>query len=69
MTSGTTFDTHALAALRTHPGAWHCMRCWAREANLNRDARGPALEAALGWRHERDDPRGRRRALVPLLRP
>ena len=29
------FDNHALAALRTHAGAWHCMLCWAREANLN----------------------------------
>jgi hypothetical protein len=36
MTSGTTFDNHALAALGTHPGAWHCKLCWAREANLNR---------------------------------
>jgi len=29
------FDNHALAALRIHPGAWHCMPCWAREAGLN----------------------------------
>lgn len=29
------FDNHALAALRTHPGAGHCMPCWAREAGLN----------------------------------
>ena len=29
------FDNHALAALRAHAGAWHCMLCWAREANLN----------------------------------
>jgi hypothetical protein len=35
MTSGTNFDNHALAALRAHAGAWHCMLCWAREANLN----------------------------------
>ena len=30
------FDNHALAALRAHAAAWHCMLCWAREANLNR---------------------------------
>lgn len=29
------FDNHALAALREHAGAWHCMLCWARAANLN----------------------------------
>jgi hypothetical protein len=29
------FDNHALAALRAHAAAWHCMLCWAREANLN----------------------------------
>lgn len=29
------FDNHALTALRAHPGSWHCMLCWAREANLN----------------------------------
>jgi hypothetical protein len=29
------FDNHALAALRLHPGAWHCMSCWAREAGLH----------------------------------
>jgi hypothetical protein len=34
-TSGTNFDDHALTALRTHPGAWHCMSCWARAANLS----------------------------------
>jgi hypothetical protein len=31
----TAFDNHALAALRAHAGAWHCMIWWAREANLN----------------------------------
>jgi hypothetical protein len=31
----TVFDNHALAAMRTHAGTWHCMLCWAREANLN----------------------------------
>ena len=25
----------AYAALRSHAGAWHCMICWACEANLN----------------------------------
>jgi hypothetical protein len=29
------FDSHALAALRAHPGQWHCLPCWAREAGLN----------------------------------
>ena len=29
------FDNHALAALRTHTGQWHCLPCWAREAGLN----------------------------------
>ena len=29
------FDNHALAALRTHLGQWHCLPCWAREAGLN----------------------------------
>lgn len=29
------FDNHALAALRAHPGQWHCLPCWAREAGLN----------------------------------
>jgi hypothetical protein len=33
--SGEAFDNHALAALRAHAGAWHCMLCWAREANLH----------------------------------
>ena len=28
------FDDRALAALRPHPGAWHCMPCWARAADL-----------------------------------
>jgi hypothetical protein len=28
------FDSRALAALRLHPGAWHCMSCWASEAAL-----------------------------------
>jgi len=35
MTSGATFDDHAVAALRAHPGAWHCMPCWASAADLN----------------------------------
>jgi hypothetical protein len=35
MTSGTTFDTHALAVLREHPGKWHCMPCWARATGLS----------------------------------
>ena len=29
------FDNHALAALRTHLGQWHCLPCWAREAGLS----------------------------------
>jgi hypothetical protein len=29
------FDNHALAALRTHAGQWHCLPCWARAAGLN----------------------------------
>ncbi len=29
------FDSHALAALSAHPGAWHCLSCWARAAELN----------------------------------
>jgi hypothetical protein len=29
------FDNHALAVLRTHLGQWHCLPCWAREAELN----------------------------------
>ena len=29
------FDNHALAALRTHVGQWHCLPCWARAAGLN----------------------------------
>jgi len=28
------FDYHALVALRAHPGACHCMPCWARAADL-----------------------------------
>jgi hypothetical protein len=35
MTSEATFDDHAVAALRAHPGAWHCMSCWARAADLS----------------------------------
>jgi hypothetical protein len=35
MTSGTAFDNYALTALRAHPGQWHCLPCWAREAGLN----------------------------------
>jgi hypothetical protein len=35
MTSGATFEDHAVAALRAHPGAWHCMPCWARAADLS----------------------------------
>ena len=35
MTSGTTFDAHALAVLRAHPGKWHCMPCWARATGLS----------------------------------
>jgi hypothetical protein len=30
----TAFANHALAALRTHAGQWHCLLCWAREAGL-----------------------------------
>jgi hypothetical protein len=33
MTSGTTFDERALAALRAHPGVWHCMPCRTRAAD------------------------------------
>jgi hypothetical protein len=29
------FDSHALAALRPHLGAWHCLPCWASAAGLN----------------------------------
>jgi hypothetical protein len=29
------FDSHALAALRLHPCAWHCMPCWTREVGLH----------------------------------
>jgi len=29
------FENHALAALRAHLGAWHCMPCWASAADLN----------------------------------
>ena len=31
----TAFDNHALDALRTHAGQWHCLPCWARETGLN----------------------------------
>jgi hypothetical protein len=29
------FDNHALAVLRAHVGAWHCLPCWARAAGVN----------------------------------
>ena len=29
------FANHALAVLRAHVGAWHCLPCWARAAGLN----------------------------------
>jgi hypothetical protein len=29
------FDSHALAALRAHLGAWLCLPCWARAAGLS----------------------------------
>jgi hypothetical protein len=29
------FDSHALAALRPHLGACHCLPCWASAAGLN----------------------------------
>jgi hypothetical protein len=35
MTSEATFDDHAVAALRAHPGTWHCMSRWARAADLS----------------------------------
>lgn len=31
----TVFDNHALAALRTHAGQWHCLPTWACTAGLN----------------------------------
>ena len=33
--SAAAFDSHALAALRAHPGKWHCMPCLASAADLN----------------------------------
>jgi hypothetical protein len=33
--SSAAFDNHALAVLRAHVGAWHCVPCWARAAGLS----------------------------------
>jgi hypothetical protein len=55
MTSGTNFDNHALAALRTHPGQWHCLPCWAREAGLNApEDMGPLRMLARRLRFSRE---------------
>ena len=29
------FEYHVLSVLRAHPGQWHCLPCWARDAGLN----------------------------------
>jgi hypothetical protein len=59
------FDNHALAALRAHPGQWHCLPCWAREAGLTApEDMGPLRMLAGRLRFSREHESHPRRLLL-----